>query len=207
MRKPTSYNSVEDALRDLGVSYRKNLWRDAGDYVEIWMEKDALASVVYPVTEEYDVPLMVARGYTSETFAFESVASRHDDPRDYHVYYFGDFDRSGRDAGGSLQEKLQRFSKELRQCCCQVIFHPMAVTLGQVRELRLPTRPHKRTSAADRRWPHEFACELDAMPPDTLRALVRECIERHLPRHQLDVLKVAEESEREYLMQFVDENQ
>jgi hypothetical protein len=206
MRKPRSYDSVEDALRDLGISYRKNLWRDAEDYVEIWMEKDALAGVVYPVTEEYDVPLMVARGYTSETFAFESVASRDDDPRDYHVYYFGDFDRSGRDAGRSLQEKLERFSRTLRKCCCQIFFHHMAITVEQIRELRLPTRPHKRTTAADRRWPHEFACELDAMPPDTLRALVRECIERHLPRHQLEVLKVAEESEREYLMQFVDEN-
>jgi hypothetical protein len=29
-------------------------------YVEIWREKDALAGVILPVTEEYDVPLMVA---------------------------------------------------------------------------------------------------------------------------------------------------
>jgi hypothetical protein len=29
-----------------------------------------------------------------------------------------------------------------------------------------------------------------------LHNLVRDCIERHLPRHQLEILKVAEESER-----------
>ena len=30
--------------------YRKALWNDADSYVEIWLEKDALSGVVYPVT-------------------------------------------------------------------------------------------------------------------------------------------------------------
>jgi len=199
MRKPTSYDSIEDALFATARTYRRNLWRDADSYVEIWIEKDALAGVIYPITDEYDVPLMVARGFSSETFAFESVAARNGDERDYYVYYFGDFDRSGRDAARSLKEKLQRFAEELPESRCNVIFRQTAVTQEQIRSLRLPTRPHKRQSAADRVWPHHFACELDAIPPDILRALVRDCIERHLPRHQLEILKVAEESERALL--------
>jgi hypothetical protein len=109
MRKPKTHNSVADALRETARTYRRNLWQDANAYVEVWCEKDALAGVILPVTSEYDVPLMVARGYASETFAYEAVASRGDDKRDYHVYYFGDFDRSGVDAANSLQEKLERF--------------------------------------------------------------------------------------------------
>jgi len=62
---------------------------------------------------------------------------------------------------------------------------------------------YKRNSAADRAWPHSFACELDAMPPDTLRDLVRDVIERHLPRHQFQIAKVAEESERQIIRQLV----
>jgi hypothetical protein len=199
MRKPTTYASKEDALRDLGLSYRKSLWNDLDTYIEIWFEKDALAGVIYSVTVEYDVPLMVARGYSSETFAFESVAQRGNDPRDYHIYYFGDFDRSGQDAARALQEKLERFAATLPQCRCRVFFHLMAVTQEQITALHLPTRPHKRNTAADRAWPHDFACELDAVPPDLLRALVRDCIEQHLPRHQLEIKKVVEESEREWL--------
>jgi hypothetical protein len=130
MRKPTSYDSVEHALRDLGESYRKNLWKDAEDYVEIWMGKDTLSGVVYPVTAESDVPLMPTRGYTSETFAFEAVMARDDDPRDYHVYYFDDLDRSGVDAAQSLKEKLERFSRELPACRCRVIFHHVAIYGG-----------------------------------------------------------------------------
>ena len=37
-------------------------------YVEIWLEKDALAGVLVDVTSRYDVPLMVTRGYPSMSF-------------------------------------------------------------------------------------------------------------------------------------------
>lgn len=69
MRQPTTFDSVEEALQETARLYRKALWRDADVYVEIWCEKDALAGVIYPVTALYDVPLMVARGFSSETFA------------------------------------------------------------------------------------------------------------------------------------------
>ena len=199
MRKPNSFDSVEDALAETARTYRRNLWRDSDDYIEIWIEKDALAGVIYPITELYDVPLMVARGFSSETFAYEAVAARDGDPRSYHVYYLGDFDRSGRDAAKSLQEKLERFSAEQP---FEVIFQQVAVTKDQIAQHNLPTRPHKRESAADRAWPHDYACELDAFPPDTLRKLVRRVIERHLPRFQLEILKQAEASEREILSAF-----
>jgi hypothetical protein len=199
MRKPHSHDSLWDAMEHTVRTYRRNLWRDASDYVEIWIEKDALASVIYPVTEKYDAPLMVARGFTSETFCYEAVAARQGDQRPYYIYYLGDFDRAGQDAARSLKEKLRRFSAEEGQ---RVIFKQLAVTQDQIRRWRLPTREPNRQSAADRNWPHSFACELDAIDPDRLRALVETAIDKHLPQHQLRVLKVAEESEREQLKMF-----
>ena len=62
-RKPRTFNGVEAALKHTAEFYRKSLWADADCYVEVWIEKDALAGVVYPVTAAFDVPLMVARGY------------------------------------------------------------------------------------------------------------------------------------------------
>jgi hypothetical protein len=200
MRKPTSYDSVADALQATACLYRRNLWRDATEYVEIWDEKDACAGTIYPVTSEYDVPLMVTRGYCSETFAFEAIESRGDDKRPYYVYYLGDFDRAGRDAARSLRKKLEQFGAEKG---VEVHFIELAVTLEQIQTLGLPTREPKRKSAADKAWPYKYACELDAVPPDVLRALVREAIERHLPAHQLKILKIAEESEKELLWDLV----
>ena len=200
MRKPKSYDFIKDALRETARTYRRNFWRDAEEYVEIWMEKDALAGVIYPVTSKFDVPLMITRGFSSETFAYEAVDQRGDDDRPYHVYYFGDFDRAGRDAAASLKEKLERFSGE--QCGPEMHFTEIAVTLQQIGELGLSTRPHKRNSPADRSWPHAFACELDAIPPDTMRSMVKEVIEGHLPKWQYDLEKIAEESERMQLKMF-----
>jgi hypothetical protein len=61
-RKPNTFISIEEALKATARLYRKNLWADADSYVEIWLEKDALSGVIYPITSMYDVPLMVARG-------------------------------------------------------------------------------------------------------------------------------------------------
>jgi hypothetical protein len=196
MRKPRSHDSVEDAIAHTARTYRRSLWTDAPTYVEIWCEKDALAGVIYPITSKFDVPLMVARGFASETFCYEAIAAREGDYRDYYVYYLGDFDRAGHDAARSLEEKLTRFADEDG---IDVIFEQIAVTREQIERWRLPTRKPKRLSPADRKWPHNFACELDAIPPDTIRALVTSVINPHIDQDQLRILKVAEESERELL--------
>ena len=62
-RRPITFDSITEALDETAATYRKALWRDADNYVEIWLEKDALSGVVLPVTRKFDVPLMVARGY------------------------------------------------------------------------------------------------------------------------------------------------
>jgi hypothetical protein len=193
MRKPTSYDSIEDALAETARLYRRSLWRDAPAYLEVWLEKDAIAGVIYPETSAFDVPLMVARGFCSETFAFEAIEQRGDDRRPYHVLYLGDFDRSRRDAAESLRRKLTHFAMKKG---IMVEFTDLAVTLDQIQALGLPTRAPKRKSPADRAWPHPIACELDAVPPDYLRRIVREAIEVYLPAEEYRVLKVAEESER-----------
>ena len=196
MRKPTSHDSVEDAIAHTAKFYRRSLWTEAPTYVEIWCEKDALAGVIYPVTSKFDVPLMVSRGFASETFCYEAIAAREGDARDYYVYYLGDFDRAGQDAARSLEEKLRRFADEDG---IEIVFEQVAVTEEQITEWKLPTRKPKRLSPADRNWRHNFACELDAIPPDKMRALVREVIHRHVDHDQLAILKVAEESERKLL--------
>jgi hypothetical protein len=199
MRKPTTFDSVEDALIQTARHYRKSLWRDNDARVEIWVEKDAVAGTIYETTARYDIALMVARGFSSETFCFEAV-EQYDEDKTTYVYYLGDFDRSGCDAAKSLEEKLQRFAAER---CIKVVFKSIAITPAQVKKYRLPTREPKRETKADQNWPHDYACELDAMEPDVMRSLVEQMINRHLPQDQLAVLMVAEQSEREFFGKFI----
>jgi hypothetical protein len=153
------------------------------------------------VTWEYDVSLMVSRGFTSETFAYEAVQANLGRERPYVIYALYDFDRSGADATRTLKEKLERFGQEHG---VEVRFHHLGLTRSQVRDWNLSTRPHKCGSAADQRWPYPFACELDAMPPDHLRALVRDAIEQHLPSAEFFRLKRIEQAERDTLQTFLE---
>ena len=200
MRKPRSFDGWREALENTASLYRKSLWSDLDAQVEIWIEKSALAGVIYPVTAEYDVPLMPTGGFTSETFACEAVEAMRGSGRTLVVHALYDFDRSGQDAAASLEEKLLRFGCKYGVA---VQFHQLALSHDQVLQRGLPTRAPKRTSVADRRWPYDIAAELDAIPPDDLRDLVREAIERHLPGEELEVLKRIEAEERRTMMDFI----
>ena len=99
MRKPTTYDSAAEAVEQLASVYRRNLWSDS-DVVELWVEKEALAGVLVEVTERWDVPLMVTRGYPSMSFVYSAavqVVERWLHGRRTFLYYMGDHDPSGID--------------------------------------------------------------------------------------------------------------
>ena len=118
------------------------------------------------------------------------------------MFITSDFDRSGQDAARTTNEKLERFASRKG---VEVIFEQIAVTLDQIPELELPTRSPKSKSAADKNWPYDFACEVDAIPPDTLREIIKEAIEIHMPPEKLGRLKRIEELEREQFWLFANQ--
>jgi hypothetical protein len=65
------------------------------------------------------------------------------------------------------------------------------------------TDPADQASDTRSRGFGDVSVELDAIEPNRLRALVQEAIERHLPQEQFEVLKAAEESEREIISRLV----
>lgn len=196
-RKPDTFNSIEDALAETARFYRKALWTDAEAYVEVWLEKDALSGVVVPVTAEFDVPLMVARGYASLSFLHEAAEYIGNLKKPAFVYHLGDYDPSGVNAGEKIEETLRELAPD-----AEIHFERIAVTPEQISTWKLPSRPTKQTDSRAKGFAGE-SVELDAIEPERLREIVRDAIERHLPREQLAILQVAEESERELLKDFV----
>jgi len=197
MRKPATFDGIEEALADCARHYRKALWRDAGAYVEIWLEKDALAGVVYPVTDTYDVPLMVARGYASLSFLHSAAEAISERDVPVYIYHLGDFDPSGVNAGEKIEETLRELAPD-----AEIYFERLAVTHEQINVWNLPTRPTKQSDSRAKGF-GAISVELDAISPDNLRDLVEMAIEQHLPPEQFKILKVAEESERLAIEAFV----
>jgi hypothetical protein len=197
-RKPLSHNGVEAALEHTAQAYRKSLWTDADAYVEIWLEKDALSGVIYPITALYDVPLMVARGYASLSFLYNAAEYINTLDVPTYIYHFGDFDPSGVNAAEKIEETLRELAPD-----ADLSFARVAVTETQIADWDLPTRPTKTTDSRAKNFGSDLSVELDAIEPNMLRTLVQCVIEEHLPEHEFEILKAAEESEREVLRQLI----
>ena len=196
-RKPTTFNSVQDALDDTARFYRKALWNEVDAYVEVWLEKDALAGVILPVTTKYDVPLMVARGYASLSFLHSAAEYINSLDCPVYIYHLGDYDPSGVNAGEKIEETLRELAPN-----ADIMFERIGVTRHQVDNWNLPSRPTKTSDTRSKGF-GDISVELDAIPPDTLRAIVEAAIEDHLPPEEFAVLKAAEASEREIISRLV----
>jgi hypothetical protein len=114
--KPSSWSGLADFAETVREAYRKDFWAGLDHHVEVFVEKDAVAGTVQPVTREYDIALRVCRGYSSVSFAGEiaDLWSRIEKP--IFAYYLGDFDPSGFDLERDLREKLARYSGRKDQC-------------------------------------------------------------------------------------------
>jgi hypothetical protein len=190
--KPETDSSLSSALDRWQAAYRRDLWANQDVYVEIWVEKDALAGVISPVTEEYDVPLFVARGYSSMTFIYDAAADIISIGKPTYIYHFGDYDPSGVDAANKIELGLLMHGADVH-------FERIAITEQQIETLHLPVRETKVSDPRSKSWGNKPSVELDAMPAPILRALVQECIERHINPYLLQLTHLIEQRERETL--------
>ncbi len=188
---PETWDSTEDALQEVARTYRRNLWRTQRVRVEVWLEKDALASVISPVTYEWGVRLMVSRGQSSDTYVYHAAQEARrawvEAGVETCVFALYDADRSGRSCVDQITRKLSAYSDE-----APIAVSLLAVTDEQIDAWSLPTRPAKENAA-------EIAVELDAIPPDKLTSLVEGAIVDLIDADAWAKEQAVEASEREVL--------
>ena len=205
IRKPDTYGSLDDCLEQAQRAYRRSLWdpNTNDQYVEVWLEKDALSGVLYEVTREYDVPLMVTRGYPSLSYQHsaamgikQQLAARGT-YGEATIYYFGDFDPSGADISRSTEQRLREFVGNRQSGWLN--FKRVAVNHDQIAEMNLPTRPTKTKDSRSKNFGFDYSCEVDSIRPDVLRSMVRTSISAHIDTDQIKAAQEIERHERELL--------
>jgi hypothetical protein len=198
VRGHNRYEGPEDYAKVAAEFYRRDYWADSPVNLEVWLEKDALAGVLVPVVvEECGLNLHVTRGYASVSYLESAASFIRRDGRPTYVYLLTDFDPSGLGIADTVTTELIR-----RSYPTEVHVERLAVDRQQINEYQLPTRPTKTTDSRARRFMQEYgtgSVELDAIPPTTLRGLVRNCIERHMDPGRLHTLQLAEREERDLL--------
>jgi hypothetical protein len=205
--KPSSWSGLGDFGNTVCQAYRKDFWASLDHHVEVFIEKDAMAGVVHPVTQEYDVSLHVCRGYASISFAGVIASQWNRIEKPIFAYYLGDFDPSGFDLERDLREKLERYSD--RDCLdqddadlnghdtfCWIRLGVTAADFAQHNLIKLPVKlKDKRAKGFIEE--HGVDCaEVDALPPSEIRRRVQAAIESHIDPERWNRLLAVEQVER-----------
>ncbi len=196
-RRPRTWSSLSDALEITQRNYRRAMWDDQDAYVEIWLEKDALSGVLIDVTVEWDVPLMVSKGFASLSFLAAAAETIDSIQKPTYLYYFGDHDPSG----VVIDRKIEQTIRELAPDA-EINFERIAVLPSQIEELSLPTRPTKISDSRSRSFDGE-SVEVDAIAPSHLRGMARTCILRHINAEAYETSMRAEAAERDTLAMMI----
>lgn len=179
---------LEETIR----AYRFNIWEEQDVHVEIWAEKDAIASILLEAADPWRVQVFPFRGFASLTSLYNAAATfrqKQAEGKAVFVYYFGDHDPSGVAIDPAAVAALRDdFDVEIN-------FERAAVTEDQIVEYDLPTRPTKATDSRSKGFRGE-SVEIDAMPRDVLLDLVEQCIAQHLPADAYARLVATEREQR-----------
>ena len=194
--KPSSWSGLSDFVDDAAKAYRLDFWSRQSDYVEVFCEKDAMAGVLKPVTNEFDVHLNVIRGQVSETFVWNIAEEWKEIEKPIFAYYLGDHDPSGLAIEASLKAKLALFTgKEFH-------WQRLAITSEDFASDLLGFPVKRSGSWRDYLARYGDRCiEVDALPPGEIRQRVREAIEAHIDYAEWHRLQETERLERETLQQ------
>lgn len=172
LRGNSHWDTPAEVIESAKYSYRLDKWEGQPNYVEVWVEKDALVDVVGQACRPLDVPFFSCRGYTSqsEMWAAAQRFTRRDDREQRIIIHLGDHDPSGIDMTRDIQERLEMFGAD-------VMVKRVALTMEQIDFYTPPPNPAKLTDSRCWGYIQKFgneSWELDALEPKVITDLITE---------------------------------
>jgi hypothetical protein len=208
------WDSPQSILDAVALQFRTDRWNRQSEYVEVWIEKDALVGVlgdherVSGVCPENGVPFFSCRGYTSQSEmwgAAQRLGKKIRKGKRVTILHLGDHDPSGIDMTRDIEDRLNNFlSVDLRQLITsrQFSVDRIALTMRQVEQYDPPPNPAKLTDARAAGYIEEYgdsSWELDALDPATLTALIQSHIDQHRDQELWDEAESEDQEARDTL--------
>lgn len=112
MRQNSHWDSPKSIIDACAASFQLDKWKDQRNYVEVWVEKDALVGVLEVACAPLDVPYFSCRGYTSQSemwAASQRLLQRVREGKQVHIIHLGDHDPSGIDMSRDIEDRLSLF--------------------------------------------------------------------------------------------------
>ncbi|WP_339295891.1 hypothetical protein MKY82_08345 [Paenibacillus sp. FSL W7-1279] len=197
LKKNSHWSSPGSIIYSAARSFAYDKWEDQDNYVEVWVEKDALVGIVGQVCDELDIPYFSCRGYVSQSEMW-AAAQRLEDiagNKYIHILHLGDHDPSGKDMSRDICDRLELFG-------VSVEFDRIALNYDQIEEYGPPPNPTKLSDSRATGYITEFGYEcweLDALRPDVIDTLIRDKVTDLCDLDLLQAARDREEKSRETL--------
>jgi hypothetical protein len=186
-----------DFLKRASINYTVPRWYKQEHYVEVWIEKLALADTFYSFLKDKQIKIVVNKGYAGWSFLYDNckrLQRIRNTGKDIHILYFGDFDPSGDDMDRHLRQGLLQFGLNCKDSDNEnkIELRRIAVTREQIQEFNLPPVPDSletinkvrrdtRTNRFIEKYGKLFVVELDALlaiVPDQFKVIVQQSVEQ-----------------------------
>ncbi len=209
----SSWYTAKDFLKNVSPVYQYPMWKDQDNYVEVWVEKEALAGVIEQACDKWRTPFLACRGYMSLSAIYEAherFVDAIDNGKQCHLIHLGDHDPSGLDMTEDNKKRIHHLvaGQELDGWSddTMVTVHRIALNMDQVKEHNPPPNPAKWTdSRADKyiKRHGEYSWELDALNPKVLRGLIQDKTEEFVDIEMWDISLEFEDKEKKALSEIV----
>lgn len=168
-----AFDGPDQAREWLRRIYRLDRTKNQDMSLYLGCEKHGIIEQLKEWFGEYGIPVVSLGGYSSQTYVDEVVEDIEDQDRPAILIYAGDFDPSGKDILRDFKGRVNLFTEVER----------IALNAEQIQQYDLPPQEGKATDPRASRFiaEHGYLCqvELDALPPDVLRGLYAEAIQRY----------------------------
>lgn len=169
---PWFREDAKELIDDLPANIRFDRWARQENYVEVWVEKEALSNVVAKACKSTFTPYLACKGYLSASEAWRAgqrlrMAAR--DGKDVHIIHLGDHDPSGIDMTRDNDDRLSLFSGGY------VNVHRIALNMDQVDQYGPPPNFAKLSDTRAADYIEKYGSdswELDALEPSVIQDLI-----------------------------------
>lgn len=177
LRGNSHWNNPVDVIASARYSYLLDKWVGQPNYVEVWVEKDALVDIVGQVCRPLDTPYFSCRGYTSQSEMWSAAQRfiRQNNRERRIIIHLGDHDPSGIDMTRDIQERLEMFGAD-------VYVKRVALTMKQIQTYNPPPNPAKITDSRASKYINQFgdeSWELDALEPKVITNLINQEVTKY----------------------------
>lgn len=196
--KPFIENDPSTVLDSIEYGYSPDLWIDQENYVEIWVEKDALVNVIERPAKRWQVPYMACKGYQSSSELWRASNRFRDQEasgKNCHLIHLGDHDPSGIDMTRDNGARLDIFQAAVK-------VHRVALNYDQIEEYGPPPNPTKMTDSRAEEYVMNYgqsSWELDALQPSVIEQIVDGKIAELVDLNSFDDAQQNKREEREKL--------